>query len=319
MTEGDECQHELAKNCYACNDLFGRMWYNESKDKDKIEEVKKCRDHCHITGKYRGAACNKCNLRMRVPKFVPVLFHNLEGYDSYLFVRSLGLSDGDIKCIPKTDEKYISFSKDILMETELIFTTDKNENDITKEKKHYLEMRFLDSLKFMNKSLDKLVKTLGEDQFETLTSQMNIDPESLGLPKRKGVFPYDFMSDLSKLSATCLPSKDGFYNQLNKTEISDEDYKHAQNVWKTVNCKTMKDYHDLYLKTDVLLLADIVTDLEFRKVCKRVYGLDALHYYTAPGLAWDAMLKFTKIKLDLISDPDMYYGGENSGRDKHNY
>ena len=235
-----------------------------------------------------------------------MLFHNLEGYDSHLFVRSLGLSDGDIKCIPKTDEKYISFSKDILMETELIFTTDKNGNDITKEKKHYLEMRFLDSLKFMNKSLDKLVKTLGEDQFETLTSQMNIDPESLGLPKRKGVFPYDFMSDLSKLSATCLPSKDGFYNQLNKTEISDEDYKHAQNVWKTFNCKTMKDYHDLYLKIDVLLLADIVTDLEFRKVCKRVYGLDALHYYTAPGLAWDAMLKFTKIKLDLISDPDMY-------------
>ncbi len=66
----------------------------------------------------------------------------------------------------------------------------------------------------------------------------------------------------------------------------------------------MRDYHDLYLKTDVLLLTDIIT--EFRRVCKRVYGLDALHYYTAPGLAWDAMLKYTKIKLDLISDPDMY-------------
>ena len=66
----------------------------------------------------------------------------------------------------------------------------------------------------------------------------------------------------------------------------------------------MRDYHDLYLMTDVLLLADIMT--EFRRVCKEVYELDALHYYTAPGLAWDAMLKITEVKIDLISDPDIY-------------
>ena len=98
---------------------FGTIRINEQCKKE--EKVTKCKDHCHITGKYRGAACNKCNLRMRVPKFVPVLFHNLEGYDSHLFVKSLGLSDRDIKCVPKTDEKYISFSKDILMETEFTF------------------------------------------------------------------------------------------------------------------------------------------------------------------------------------------------------
>ncbi len=271
--------------------------------------VKKCRDHCHITGKYRGAACNKCNLRMRVPKFVPVLFHNLEGYDSHLFVRSLGLTEGDIRCIPKTDEKYISFSKNIIMES----VVGRN----GKEKNLCLEMRFLDSVKFMRGSLDSLAKTLGKDQFGTLTSQMlpqipkeTIDGkrhdriESLNLLKQKGVFPYDYMTDFSKLSATSLPSKDAFYNQLNKTGISDEDYAHAKRVWYAFNCKTMRDYHDLYLKTDVLLLTDIMT--EFRRVCKRVYGLDALHYYTAPGLAWDAMLKLTKVKLDLISDPDMY-------------
>ncbi len=66
----------------------------------------------------------------------------------------------------------------------------------------------------------------------------------------------------------------------------------------------MKDYHDLYLKTDVLLLADIMT--EFRRVCKEVYELDALHYYTVPGLTWDVMLKITEVEIDLISDPDMY-------------
>ena len=180
-----------------------------------------------------------------------------------------------------------------------------------------LGMRFLDSVKFMRGSLDSLAKTLGKDQFGTLTSQMlpqipketvggkkHDRIESLNLLKQKGVFPYEYMTDFSKLSATSLPPKDAFYSQLNKTGISDEDYAHAKRVWYVFNCKTMRDYHDLYLKTDVLLLTDIMT--EFRRVCKRVYGLDALHYYTAPGLVWDAMLKLTKVKLDLISDPDMY-------------
>ena len=96
---------------------------------------------------------------MRVPKFVPIIFHNLEGYDAHLFVKSLGLEEGDIRCIPETDEKYISFSKNIPMET------------IGKEKMICLEMRFIDSLKFTLKSLDSLTKTLGKDQFETLTNQ----------------------------------------------------------------------------------------------------------------------------------------------------
>ncbi len=133
MTEDDETQYEGTENCYACEVKFGTMLGINEKTGEPII-VKKCRDHCHITGKYRGAACDKCNLRMRVPKFVPVFFHNLEGYDPHLFVKSLGLTEGDIKCIPKTDEKYISFSKNALMETE---------ND-GEEKKRYLEIRFLD-------------------------------------------------------------------------------------------------------------------------------------------------------------------------------
>ena len=307
MTESDKTRYAQAKNCYACGDKFGTIRSNERNKKE--EKVTKCRDHCHITGKYRGAACDKCNLRMKVPKFVPVLFHNLEGYDFHLFVKSLGLAEGDIKCIPKTDEKYISFSKNVPMET---FTTDDG-----KEKTAYREMRFIDSLKFMRGSLDSLAKTLGKDQFKTLTNQMlpqipkeTIDGkkhdriESLSLLKQKGVFLYECMTDFSKLNATCLPPKDAFYSQLSGSGISDEDYTHAQKVWKAFNCETVKDYHDLYLKTDVLLLADIMT--EFRRVCKEVYELDALHYYTAPGLAWDAMLKITEVEIDLISDLDMY-------------
>ena len=186
-----------------------------------------------------------------------------------------------------------------------------------KEKTICLGMRFLDSFKFTLKSLDSPVKTLGEDQFKTLTSQMiphipketvsgrkHDRLESLKLLKQKGVFPYEYMTDFSKLSETSLPPKEAFYSQLNESGISDKDYDHAKKVWSAFNCKTMRDYHDLYLKTDVLLLADVMT--EFRKTCKKTYGLDALHYYTSPGLAWDAMLKFTKMELDLISDQDMY-------------
>ena len=98
MNDSEKSKHEKAKECYACKDVFGMMRMNNKSKRE--EEVTKCRDYCHITGKYRGAACDKCNLRMRVPKFVPMLFHNLEGYDSHLFVKSLGLTEGDIKCIP---------------------------------------------------------------------------------------------------------------------------------------------------------------------------------------------------------------------------
>ena len=308
MSDSEKDQHKKSDSCYACGIQFKATQVNE-KTKEE-EKVIKCADHCHITGKYRGAACDKCNLRMRVPKFVPVLFHNLEGYDAHLFVKSLGLEEGDIKCIPKTDEKYISFSKNVPMETIV--------SDDGKKKTVCLEMRFLDSFKFTLKSLDSLVKTLGEDQFKTLTSQMipQIPKEttdgkrkhdrikSLELLKRKGVFPYEYMTDFSKLSETSLPPKEAFYSQLNESGISDKDYDHAKKVWSTFNCKTMRDYHDLYLKTDILLLADVMT--EFRKTCKKTYGLDALHYYTSPGLAWDAMLKYTEIELDLLSDSDMY-------------
>ncbi len=294
MSNSEKDQHKKSDSCYACGIQFKATWVNEKTKKE--EKVIKCADHCHITGKYRGAACDKCNLWMRVPTFVPVIFHNLEGYDSHLFVKSLGLEEGEIGCIPKTDEKYISFSKNVPME--MIETSD------GKEKVKCLEMRFLDSLKFTLKSLDSLTKTLGKDQFGTLTSQMRVKSKSLDLLKRKGVFPYEFMTDFSKLDAAQLPPKEAFYSQLTDSHISDEDYEHAQKVWKAFGCETMRDYHDLYLKTDVLLLADVMT--EFRKTCKKAYGLEAFHYYTSPGLAWDAMLKHTEVELDLLSDTDMY-------------
>ena len=111
------------------------------------------------------------------------------------------------------------------------------------------------------------------------------------------------MSSLAQFNETSLPSKEQFYSKLNDSDISEEDYQYAQRVWHTFNCKTMKDYHDRYLKTDVLILTDVVEN--FRDVCLQNYGLDPAWYYTAPGLAWDATLKKTKVSLQLLNDPDI--------------
>ena len=130
-----------------------------------------------------------------------------------------------------------------------------------------------------------------------------------GAAQKKGVYPYEYMDGFNKLGKASLPPKSKFFSKLNNEDISDADYERAQNVWNVFNMKTMRDYHDLYLKTDVLLLTDVMEN--FRKVCKRNYGLDPMWYYTAPGLAWDAALKLTEVELELISDPDMYLFTEN--------
>ena len=103
---------------------------------------------------------------------------------------------------------------------------------------------------------------------------------------RKGVFPYDWFDDYtkcSKLDEKTLPRKGEFYSELNLEGISDEDYRHAQNVWKEFQCEAVRDYLNKYLETDVLQLADVFEN--FRNVCQKTYGLDPPRYYTLPGLA----------------------------------
>ena len=122
--------------------------------------------------------------------------------------------------------------------------------------------------------------------------------------KRKGVYRYDYMDSFSKFNYTELPQIEEFYSLLTDNNISEDAYRHAKDVWNTFNLQNMGEYHDLYLKTDILLLTDVFEN--FRKACLTNYGLDPLHYITSPGLAWDAMLKMTKINLELITDIDMH-------------
>ena len=148
--------------------------------------------------------------------------------------------------------------------------------------------------------LDNLVNNLPKDDFNNLKRYYT--GENFNLLTRKGVYPYEYMDSLEKLKETKLPLKEAFYSRLNDEDISDEDYQHAIKVWKTFKMKTLQDYHDLYNEADVLLLADVFEN--FRDICIKNYKLDPGHYYTAPGLAWDAALKVTNVELELLTDID---------------
>ena len=270
-----------AEFCWICQKKFKK-------------DEKKVRDHDHFTGKFRGAAHNKCNLQFKKPQFTPVIFHNLSGYDAHLFVKNLGVSEGNIKCIPNNEEKYISFSKEIVVDS---WEKDGKTFDV----KH--EIRFLDSFKFMASSLSGLVDNLarsGMEKFQNLKKEFK---ENFELLTQKGVYPYDYMNCLEKFSETQLPIKEDFYSKLNDCNITDKEYKHAQDIWEKFGINNLGEYHDLYLKTDVLLLADVFE--EFRNICLENYNLDPAWYYTSPGLSWDALLKHSKVNLELLTDPDM--------------
>ena len=254
----------------------------------------KVREHCHFTGKYRGAAHNLCNLRCKKPLILPVIFHNLQGYDSHLFIKQLAsFTQGDLSCIPSTEEKYISFSK-------YVKVSEYYSNRYRKNCSINFEIRFIDSFKFLQTSLATLVSNLRADDFHITK---NVFKKNVDLLLRKGVYPYDYVSSLEKLSETQLPPKEDFYSRLYDEHISDEDYQHAVNVWNTFGCKTIRDYHNLYLKSDVMLLADVFEN--FRATCLKHYKLDPAYYYTSPGLAWDACLKETGQQLQLLDDYDM--------------
>ena len=281
LTKEDEKQFNIASDCWICGEELGN-------------DVK-VRDHCHYTGRYRGAAHNSCNLKYSKPKGVPVFFHNLTGYDSHLFIKKLGSSNKKetIECIPNNEEKYITFTKNIIVGQ---YTNKKGE-----DKDKTFKIVFKDSLKFMSSSLGALVNNLPKNGFKNISKYYT--PEQVELIKQKGFYPYEFMDTEEKFNDTKLPPREAFYSKLSGKGITEKDYKHAWNVWNSFNMKTFKDYHKLYNITDVLLLADVFEN--FRDLCLKIYGLDPVYYFTAPGLAWDACLKMTNINLELLSDPNM--------------
>ena len=131
----------------------------------------------------------------------------------------------------------------------------------------------------------------------------NNDLNKFVLLLRKGVYPYEYMDTWERFSEISLPSKEDFYSNLNMEDISDIDYRHANNVFKVFKLENLGDYHDLYVQSDTLLLADVFNN--FRDMCIKEYEPDPAHFLSLPGLAWQACLKKTNIELELLTDYDM--------------
>ena len=297
MTEKDEESFQNMKECHICKKPFGmdedgvRNVGGKNIKKVQIKNVK-VRDHCHVTGKYRGAAHTICNLNFKLTDKIPVVFHNLKGYDSHFIMQEIGniaknhiyfderknkYSDVNINVIPHNMEKYMAF----MLGQNLVF---------------------IDSFQFMSSSLSNLVNNLPIEAFKYTGEEFQ--GEQLSLMKKKGIYPYDYMDNFKKFEDNRLPKKEDFFSLMNDEHITDEEYQHAQNVWNKFGLSSMGEYHDLYLKSDILLLADVFEN--FRKACQQYYELDPAHYFTTPGLSWDAMLKMTETKLELMSDVDMF-------------
>ena len=117
---------------------------------------------------------------------------------------------------------------------------------------------------------------------------------------RKGVYPYEYMDDWKKLNETSLREKEDFYSHVNMEDITDADYTHAKRVFKDFEIKKIGKYHDLYIKSDTLLVDDVFNN--FRNMCLEISGLDPPHFLSAPRLKWQATLKKTKVKLDLLTN-----------------
>ena len=120
--------------------------------------------------------------------------------------------------------------------------------------------------------------------------------EEAKLLLRKGIYPYDYMDDESKFCEMHLPPVEEFCSHVKRDAVTEDDYKHACHVFDMFKLKTLGDYHDLYLKSDVLLLCDVFE--QFRNVCMSQCDLDSCHFYTSPGLSWCACLKMTGVNLE---------------------
>ena len=195
MTNEDEEVYNILQICWIC------------KEKLNTDEV---RDHCHVTGKFRGATQNKCNLKLRIPRKIPIIFHNLQGYDGHIIFKELNNFDIAISEIPKGIDKSMSIIGN----------------------KH---ITFIDSLQFCNSSLDTLASNLNDEDFKYLVWEFGID--KLEILKWKDVYPYEWVDSYEKFKNPSLPEKKYFYSSLrdgkrdrSSGHISNEQYQHLQNV-----------------------------------------------------------------------------------------
>ena len=198
-----------------------------------------------------------CNLRYKIPRHIPIVFYNLSRYDAHLFIRELGkkFDTGKIGVISE-NKKYISLNVDVVV--------DWYEDELGRIKEKKIQLRFIDSMRFMASSLDSLTNNLVKDGRKLIGFE-DYSEAQYELLIRKGAYPYEYMTSWDRFEETQLPPKEAFYGKLNMRDINNEDYEHAQKVWSEFVMKNLGEYHDLYLKTDIILLSSVFE--AFRDTC----------------------------------------------------
>ena len=251
LTEQEVIDFNNAKECFICNKEF-------------TDTDNKCRDHDHYTGKYRGPAHNSCNLMYKVPKCIPIVFHNFSNYDFHLIIKHLAKHfNGPFSCLGENTEKYIIFS---------ICKLKKTSNN---KKSIAYQMKFVDSFRHISQSLSNLVDNLAEptknlpidtliNRFYNTYALCNKDMNKFKLLLRKGIYPYEYMTSRDKFNEPVPLDKKLYYSKLNDENISDSDIEHVKkvcNAFKTIN---LKDYTELYVKSDVFCLLMYLRTIEMQ-------------------------------------------------------
>ena len=294
LTEQKIIDFNNAKECFICNKEF-------------TDTDKKCRDHDHYTIKYRGPAHNSCNLMYKVPKSIPIVFHNGSRYDFHLILNPLAKHfDGPFSCLGENTEKYITFS------------TFKFKKTSNAKKCITYQMKFIDSFRHMGQLLSNLVDNFAKpgknliNRFYNTNQLCDNDINKFELLLRKGVYPYEYMDSWLKFKHPVPLDKKLYYSKLNDEDISDGDIEHVKKVCDAFKITNLKDYHDLYVKTDVSLLADVLENYRYPSL--EVDKLDPAHYLSAPGLSCHFCMKKTGITLELLTDENMLLLIENDTR-----
>jgi len=268
MTDKDIEDFATATTCHIC-------------EKALLDD--RVRDHDHMSGSYVGAAHNACNLKRSECVNIVGFAHNFSGYDSHIVVNAvakMNLGNAiNMSAIPLNTQKF----KMIKL------------NNIT----------MLDSMSFLNASLEKLVETLVKSNHPfNIIRQWLDDENKVQKLLQKGVYPYEFVTNLNRVNTTMsLPPKRKFHSRLTGKHISNKDYAHAQSVWETFGCDSLRDYTELYCRADTYQLAEVFTQL--RDSVYEEFEIDACHYLSLPMLAKDIMLKHTGVEMELMSDIDM--------------
>lgn len=273
MEDEDEMSHSESKRCFMCNITF------DSKNR-------KVRDHNHLLKhrNYRAALCSNCNLTYASDelKNVPVICHNMSGFDGHLILSELNKLKsrlGTLKVIPRNKQRYLCFNLGIF--------------------------KFIDSLQFLTASLDTLVSNLKENGLHLFEYTSKLSEKHYHFLLQKLPYPYSFCKNLGDFNYPRLPPRESFGNKLKgKFQISVTDYNLACNVYETFECKSFLDFHILYLKTDICLLADVFEN--YRNMCMQWYGLDPAWYLSSSHFVKDALLKTTKMRLECLHEMKMY-------------